>query len=598
MKKSKFNLSHLHSTTLDAGYLVPVFLQETLPNDSFKIGFQSFIRCQPMLAPLMHKVPFYLQYWYVPYRILWNEWQEFITGGEDLSAAPAFPVIQAPAGGWKTGSLADYFGFPINQEGIEVSAMPFRAVVEIWNTRYRDEDLQNELSISYDSGLDNRTSTKLLSPSWKRDYFTTARSVTQRGSQISVPISGLAGGETIQRWSGWSIPVYYVPDNTGTGLPVAMKAQGVSIQDVSAITPGRSFDFIVDSIVATSNVTTYTIIGKVDIGSGSIKTIRVEIDPAAVKAGNSYYKNTLELPFNETRLPQPNLSGLFCRVTAVSGNPANDFDVWFLTQSSNLGSVNVPFDTPQSVPVSGAFEIRDLRLASSLQRYQENSLKWGNRYEEFIQREFHIKPRDSRIQRPEYLGGSKSILQISEVLQTAEGTDSGVGTMRGHGVTSMGQRPIRFTSPEHGLIIGFLSVRPEPVYTQGIHREWLKRSRLDFFVPELANIGMQEVLQQELYATKDNKEVIFGFQDRYQEYRYRAPKVTGGFRTSMLDYWNMARNFSAAPVINDSFISMANSQATFKRPFIEQTEHSYLAMIANHCIAYRPIPKRAKNILK
>ncbi|WGL31362.1 major capsid protein [Dipodfec virus UOA04_Rod_985] len=598
MKKSKFNLSHLHSTTLDAGYLVPVFLQETLPNDSFKIGFQSFIRCQPMLAPLMHKVPFYLQYWYVPYRILWTEWTDFITGGENLDSAPAFPVVVAPEKGWQPGSLADYLGFPINQGGIEVSAMPFRAIAEIWNTRYRDEDLQNDIPVSYDSGLDTYTHTSLLSPSWKRDYFTTARSTTQRGSQISVPITGLAGGESIQRYSGWNLPVYFVANDTGVNLPVAMKAQGVSIQDVSSITPGRSFDFIVQDIISDSATSTFTIVGNVDIGSGSMKTIRVEMNPQTVKQGNSWYKGIEQLPFSEFPVPAPNFSGVYCRVTAVSGNPANDFDVWLLTNSSSIGSIYSPFRLPTSVPLSGGFEIRDLRLASSLQRYQENSLKWGNRYEEFIQREFHIKPRDSRIQRPEYLGGSKSVLQISEVLQTAEGTDSGVGTMRGHGVSSMSQRPIRFTAPEHGLIIGFLSVRPEPVYTQGIHREWLKRSRLDFFVPELANIGMQEVLQQELYATKDNKDVVFGFQDRYQEYRYRAPKVTGGFRTSMLDYWNMARHFSAAPVINESFISMSNSQATFKRPFVEQTEHSYLAMIANHCIAYRPIPKRAKNILK
>ncbi len=345
-----------------------------------------------------------------------------------------------------------------------------------------------------------------------------------------------------------------------------------------------------------------------------------------------------------------------------------------------------------SLTTSGSLDVRDLRMASALQRYQERSLLWGNRYEEFIQREFGMKPRDARIQRPEYLGGSKSVLQISEVLQTAEGQDTGVGTMRGHGefgmkprdariqrpeylggsksvlqisevlqtaegqdtgvgtmrghgVASMRQRNIRFRCPEHGLIIGLMSIRPRSVYTQGINRAWLKRSRLDFYTPELANIGMQEVMQQELYATADNKDVIFGYQNRYDEYRFHKPVVTGEFRTTALNHWNLARNFELyatadnkdvifgyqnrydeyrfhkpvvtgefrttalnhwnlarnfeqAPVLNSSFIDMASSVKTFKRPFAEQTQHSFLAMIRNNIVAYRPIPKKAKNILK
>ncbi len=216
MKKSKFNLTHMHSTTLDMGYLVPFCLLDCLPNDSYSISMNSFIRAQPMLAPLMHEVRFFTQYWYVPYRLLWDDWEQFITGGEALTSAPAFPTIKAPADkgfatgsladyfgfptnqpnievsampfggealtsapafptikapadkGFATGSLADYFGFPTNQPNIEVSAMPFRAMAEIWNTRYRDEDLQDEIAISYDSNVDTTTSTSLLSPSWTK----------------------------------------------------------------------------------------------------------------------------------------------------------------------------------------------------------------------------------------------------------------------------------------------------------------------------------------------------------------------------------------------------------------------------------------------
>ena len=177
MKKSKFNLSHNYSTTLNMGNLVPVLTMDCLPNDTFRISMKSFIRAQPMLAPIMHEVYFYTQYWFVPYRLLWKDWPTFITGGEtgNEDSTLKFPTITAPTDGFKVGSLADYFGFPVNQGGIEVSAMPFRAMAEIWNTRYRDEDIQDEIPITYEQGSDTKTSTALLSPSWRKDVFTTAR---------------------------------------------------------------------------------------------------------------------------------------------------------------------------------------------------------------------------------------------------------------------------------------------------------------------------------------------------------------------------------------------------------------------------------------
>ena len=187
MKKSKFNLSYLNSTTGNAGYLIPFLLQPTLPNDTFRLSLSSFIRAQPMVAPLMHEVKFFTQYWFVPNRIIWDDWEEFITGGGDLTSAPAFPVLPAKTQ-FEVGSLGDYFGFPTGVDVGGISVLPFRAYAEIWNMRYRDEDLQDMLPIAYGSGADSTTSLKLMSPSWKRDYFTTARPFTQRGVNISVPV--------------------------------------------------------------------------------------------------------------------------------------------------------------------------------------------------------------------------------------------------------------------------------------------------------------------------------------------------------------------------------------------------------------------------
>lgn len=576
MKRSKMNLTHLHSTTMDAGFLVPILLQECLPNDNFRISMDAFVRASPMVAPLMHQVNFYTQYWFVPNRILWDNWSGFITGGEDGIFAPPFPVIKAPVGGFKVGSLADYFGFPVGQEGIEVSALPFRAVAEIWNTRYRDEDLQEDVPISYEDGLDTTTSTALLSPAWKKDYFTTARAMTQRGVSVSVPID--SGGGPGSHYFKCLIRIMVTPGDVPAGTVVTNYSGTMDLGLVSRCGTPPTLDQIK---AVMPNPSQYE--ERIAISTGVPATIRGYDLPENVTS-------TFVVVFMKKEL----VEGTITTPTWTGSSGPYSCGVG----SSTVNSSGEYYYNSVSIKTAGLLDIRNLRAASALQRAAERSLLWGNRYEEFIQREFGIKPRDSRIQRPEYLGGSKSALQITEVFQTAEGTDTGVGTMRGAGVATPRQRSIRFTCPEHGIIIGFMSIRPAPVYTQGIHREWLKRSRLDFFLPELANIGMQEVFQQELFATKDNKDVIFGYSDRYQEYRYRAPKVTGEFRTPVYNSWNMARFFNAPPVINSSFIDMASSVASFKRPFADRVSNSYLVMLRNNVQAYRPIPKRAKNILK
>lgn len=611
MRKSKFNLTHLHSTTLDMGYLVPICLLDCLPNDSFRISLSSFIRAQPMLSPLMHEVFLYTQYWFVPYRLLWDNWEAFITGGNDGLETPPFPIVKAPDGGFQTGSLADYFGFPVSQAGIEVSAMPFRAMAEIYNTRYRDEDLQTEVPISYADGLDEETSVALLSPAWKKDYFTTARGSTQRGAEISVPVSvGGSGAKTHLRYSirvdfvatdlsninrkDW----YYFSKSGDASNPNTQGFQGENawreiarrkiLEKTNDLTTIASAHLPADTDVLPWSYT---------FTSEDLKTIVFD-DFVMYESSNK----TGEWKWTDVTTSF-GVKSLKITYTAKSVQDGAQTAVQLVNLGSVLGNwdtynVGAEIKAPAVSGQVGSLDIRDLRVASALQRYQERSLKYGNRYEEFIMREFGIKPRDSRIQRPEYLGGSKSVLQISEVLQTAEGTDTGVGTMRGHGVAGMRQRPIRFTCPEHGLILGLLSIRPAPVYTQGIDRAWLKRTKLDFFVPELANIGMQEVFTQELFATKDNKNTIFGYQDRYNEYRSMRPRVTGEFRTTQLSYWNIARHFEQAPFLNDNFVNMAFSTQTFKRPFAVQNQHAFLAMIRNNIRAYRPIPKVAKNILK
>lgn len=577
MKKSKFNLSYLNSTTGNAGYLIPFLLQSTLPNDTFRISLSSFIRAQPMVAPLMHEVKFYTQYWFVPNRIIWDEWEQFITGGGDLSASPAFPVLKSGTK-FEVGSLGDYFGFPTGIDVGGISVLPFRAYAEIWNMRYRDEDLQSEIGISYDSGEDSTTSLKLMSPSWKRDYFTTSRPFTQRGAQISVPVG--SGSGTITKYGAWSFNTgVYKSKSITPNIPSSILI-GASLVDLTAIeVTSGSFVYSNDSkelkFVGSVRLVYF---GGLESQENSLSVTIVfdmtSTNPASMPLQDSPYTDNLN-QFADFEAGSDNINSV-----SISLNQSKSYSPYVST-SNTLGSISV----------------RDLRASSALQRYAERSLEWGNRYEEYIQREFGIKPRDSRVQRPEYLGGGSGTLQISEVLQTAEGQDTGVGTMRGHGIAGVSQRPIKFRAPEHGIIIGLISIRPKPVYTQGVPREFLKKTRFDFFTPELANVGMQEVLERELYFTPTNVNSIFGYSDRYAEYRYNQPKVTGEFR-STLAFWNMARQFDAPPVLNGSFIDMSSSEKAFYRPFSSQTTHQFLMMLRNNIKAYRPVPKRARNILK
>lgn len=630
MRKSKFNLTHLHSTTLDPGYLVPFLMMPTLPNDSFRIGLSTFIRAQPMLAPLMHEVRLFTQYWFVPNRLVWQDWEEFITGGSDLSSTPAFPTVTLTADDAKVGSLTDYFGFP-TVEGIEVSALPYRAMAMIWNERYRDEDLQQIVPLDLGSGEDTITSRKLLSPSFSKDYFTTARPYTQRGGDIAVPVQNNIGGVSPRgkRVTFKIIACHHTVGSTSIGLTSCSTVadNGYTLDNVlsalqkwfednadqidSLILPLPAYDansksFFTTEVMTPRNFFNTNVLsvygGDVRVGWGFyvfIENVSIFEQSTPVQQGFSsppissatctnsvlrYPSGTNVYPFNSSPTIWHSCAG---------GNSTQGQD-WF--SKADLGEYQ--YQLSNGSGETGIY-IRDLRRTSALQRYAERSLLYGNRYEEFIQREFGIKPRDARIQRPEYLGGGRGILSISEVLQTAESSDTGVGTMRGHGVASISQRSIRFRCPEHGIILGLLSIRPKSVYTQGIDREWLKRSRLDFFTPELASIGMQEVLQQELYAQPDNAGQIFGYSQRYQEYRYQKPLVTGEFRDN-LSFWNMARIFNNAPELTPEFIDMSYSATDFKRPFQIQDDgaHSFVVMLKNHIRAYRPIPKVAKDILR
>lgn len=493
MKRSKFSLSHTNLLSCDMGELVPISLMEVIPGDTFQHATSMLIRVSPLLAPVMHRVDARIHHFFVPFRLIWEDWEDFITGGPDGMDASVFPTKTLtwaagtpPTGTNTVGSLADYLGSVPTINNLEVSALPFRAYALIFNEFYRDQDLVTALTIDLTSGVDTTTNTDLQNIAWEKDYFTSARPWTQKGPEITIPVLGQA--------------------------PV----QGIGVNAAGA-------------------------------PSGSTPNIR-ETDRNPVTYANAYNFNA---------------GGAVMETTTGTGT----FQPRIYADLSDAAAVT----------------INDLRTAFALQRYEEARARWGSRYTEYLAY-LGVRSSDARLQRPEYLGGGKQVIQFSEVLQTApdDADTIGVGNLNGHGIGAMRSNRYRRFFEEHGYVMSLLSVRPKTIYTQGLARTWNRRVKEDFFQRELQHIGQQEVQNRELYASHASPTGTFGYQDRYDEYRRMESRVSGEFRTTALDFWHMARQFSSEPTLNASFVT---SNPT-KRIHQVQTE-DVLWIMANHSVQAR-----------
>lgn len=506
-KRAKFNLSNFHNCTFKMGYLYPVNLTEVLPGDSVQLSTSVFLRLAPMVVPVMHPVYMHLSNFFVPSRILWDGFEDFITGGPDGTDTSVLPKVTLNVTNSPVGSLADAFGIPVQMlkdaKTFSVNSLPFIAYYMIWNEYFRDQDLNEAIDLSTITGAPS--SLNLLRPSWAKDYFTTARPWPQKGPDVSVPVNLAAAGE---------------PSISAT----------TTISPSGAPTFQRNYDS-----GAPLNSLRYSAVN----GSPIIKLSNFDdsitwLDPALAAETTINYS---------------------------SGNP-------------ELGSVN----------------INDLREAFALQRFEEHRSMFGSRYEDLL-RYLGVRPQDARLQLPEYLGGFSAPVQFSEVLQTSSDADrSGVGDMYGHGIGATKGRRIRRFIPEHGYIMSLLTVRPIPVYAQGLERIWSKENRFDFWQKEYEHIGQQEIRNSEVYADGDTAKdgETFGYQNRYDEYRRGVNIITGEFRTNQ-DYWTMARIFESRPALNGDFVSCMPTDRIFQ--VNEQNSDQCYAMVKNNIIAKRLVSK-------
>lgn len=489
-KLSKFDLSHEHKLSCNMGSLIPIMTQEVVPGDRFRVNSEIMMRMAPMLAPVMHRVNVWVHYFFVPNRLIWNEWEDFITGGIDGNQAPVHPYYEVAAlngaGYFDVGSLADYFGFPLIDTGTTVtvdqsiSALPFRAYNSIFKEYYIDRNLavQADYEFSVASGNANAdvNPLRLRRRAWEKDYFTSALPWAQRGTPISIP--------------------------------------------------------------GTAN---YADVATVHEADGTLVDTQSTIGQFA------------------------------------NGNLAVNYQV-----SSQGGSIHNLEDI--------GIDINDLRTSNSLQRWLELAARGGSRYIEQVKAFFGVSSSDARLQRPEYLGGGRQNVVISEVLQTsdtAEGTTP-QGNMAGHGVSVGSSNRFSRRFEEHGFVMGIMSVLPRTAYQQGIDRMFARNDRFDYYWPQFAHLGEQEIRNAEVYYDGTTEAAdTWGYQSRYAEYKYKTSQISGDFRTN-LNFWHMGRIFTAPPPLNNAFVVANPTHRIFANT--TETDHKLWVQVYNKVDALRPMP--------
>jgi hypothetical protein len=548
IQRSTFDRSSGHKTTFNAGKLVPIYVDEVLPGDTFEMKTSAIIRGSTPIFPVMDNANLDIYFFYVPNRLVWDHWKEF--NGENTTSkweqtveysipqmAPPLSTGTVPTAGWEKGTLADYMGIPTgvgpgaSQTNPEytVNHLPFRAYCLIWNEWFRDQNLQDPVLI--DTG-DSQTNGRHLIPEGNSttfenqaalqganllpvnkyfDYFTGALPEPQKGPDVLLPL--------------------------GSTAPVI--TQNVSNQ----ITSNASMTFANPAFTET----------------GKVHNLGIQVTGT----------NQGKLAFNAGEA-----TTVLNSISAIPNNLAADL--------SN----------------ATAATINELRLAFQLQKLYERDARGGTRYIEIIKSHFGVTSPDARLQRPEYLGGERIPINIDQVIQTS-GTMEGTtpqGNTGAYSLTGNQGSYFKHSFVEHGYVLGLACVRTEHTYQQGLEKIWNRKNRFDFYWPALANIGEQAILNKEIYLqdSKAMNEEAFGYQEAWAEYRYKPSRVSSAFRSNItngsLDAWHYADYYEALPVLSAEWVQETYKNVDRTLAVQSTLEDQYIADFWFKCKCTRPMP--------
>lgn len=508
-KRSRFDRSFVRKMTFDEGKLVPFFVDEVLPGDTISLTVRDFCRLATPVAPFMDNLYLDKFFFFVPNRLVWEHWQNFCFEQEDPDdstdyVVPTCQLSGGTAGETGIGTIWDYFALPTGlTKALHVNALPFRMYYLIWNEWFRDENLQKSVKIDKsDTNAVFKADRISDQPSW---IFTSNQQY----------VNGFALAPRGKRF-----------DYFTSALPFQQKGPGVSIGLAGTAT-----------IVDPSPVTGY-FVQQADTNLGAAQLS----EDGGV---HSVYTGSGSLQY------QGGYS------TSIVGHSVNGSGV--ATATSVAGSSWLSKSAYADLDSSSIFTISSLRTAFQMQKFYERLARGGSRYTEVLTSFFGVVSPDSRLQRPEYLGGSSKMMNINPVAQTSSTGDvTPQGNLAAYGVSASKYHAFTKSFVEHGYIIGLLEVRADLTYQQGINKMWLRSTVYDWYWPTFAHLSEQAILNAEIYAqgTEEDKGV-FGYQERYAEYRYHPSEICGHFRstyTKPLDVWHLSQKFDSLPTLSDQFI--------------------------------------------
>ena len=536
--RSTFDRSSSHKTSFDVGQLIPFFVEEILPGDSFKVTTSAVVRLQTLLTPIMDSMYMDTYYFFVPNRLVWTHWKEFM--GENTSSAwypeteYTVPRTAPPYGGWNVGTIADYMGIPpgiglvegnpTNDSIVSPISLPFRGYALICDQWFRSEAVSDPLNITLgdtnsrgSNGTNYITDTELGGAPFKvakyHDYFSSSLPSPQAGPDVGIVNTVTPVNQQIKN-AAWA-PVYARNDK-------------VTFENTGERT-------------------------KQQLGWSVGSNNRVAV-------ANSSEGSLYALSSNSTGY------------TSITPN-----NLW-----ADISQANIT--------------INDLRLAFQLQKYFEKTARAGSRYREIILEHFGVRTSDARMMIPEYLGGHRFPLSIHQITNQAQGESDFLGDLGAMSNTSDVHEDFTRSFEEHGFIIGVCCVRYDHSYPQGLERFWTRQNKLGYYYPVLANLGEQEVKKFELYwqpesAYEGNR--IFGYQEAWAEYRYKPSRISGELRPGIqnsLSSWHLSDYYTDVPSLSDGWIREDKINVDRVLAVTSDVANQVFCDFYIKCIATRPMP--------